>query len=80
MITPEEAENLSQKAIEEYVKACKCQSREDIANVLMKLVSMSGAAMCQVVGVNDAVQRMRESTDYIAKSQAGQVFVKRRAN
>lgn len=71
MITPHEADDLAQKTIQEYVNACRCNSTQDIGNVLMKLASMCGLAMCATVGHAEAVSRLQGTTDYIEKSQAG---------
>lgn len=66
MITPSDAEILATKTIEAYINECQCGSEKDIANVLMKLASMCGLAMCAVVGQEDAVNRMQGTTNRIA--------------
>jgi hypothetical protein len=71
MITPKQAEQLAQKVMQDYVKECKCDSTQDVANALMKLVSMCGLGMCATVGQAEAVARLQGTTDYIAKAQAG---------
>lgn len=71
MITAQQAEVLATKTMEDYVKACGCDSTQDVANVLMKLASMCGLGMCATVGRNEAVSRLQGTTNYIAKSQAG---------
>lgn len=71
MITPQQADELANKTIEDYVNACGCRDKQDVANVLMKLASMCGLGMCAVVGQPEAVSRLQGTTDYIAKSQAG---------
>ena len=76
MITPQQAENLAHKTVEDYVNACGCKSHEDVANVLMKLVSMCGLGMCATVGQAEAVARLQGTTDYIAKTQAGKNWKK----
>jgi hypothetical protein len=40
MITPQEAEDLAQKSMQDYIAQCGCNSTEDVGNALMKLVSM----------------------------------------
>lgn len=80
MITPKEAEKLAQKVMQNYVAECKCNSNEDVANVLMKLVSMCGLGMCAVVGQPDAVARLEGTTNYIAKTQAGKQWYSQREN
>lgn len=71
MLTPAEVEPLAQKAMQDFVNACNCQTREDVANVLMKLASMCGLGMCAVVGQADAVAKLQGTADHIAKAQAG---------
>jgi len=69
MITSRAAEVLAQTAMQSYVNQCKCETAEDVANVLMKLVSMCGLGMCAVVGKEESVARLQGTTDYIAKTQ-----------
>ena len=45
MIFPQEAETLAQGTLENYINSCDCKTPQDVANVLMKLISMSGLAM-----------------------------------
>ena len=80
MITANEAEALAQKAMQDYVNACGCGSHEDVANVLMKLVSMCGLGMCAVVGQDDAVARLKGTASYIAKTEMGKNWTSERAN
>lgn len=74
MITPNEAEALAQKTMQEYVAQCDCMTPEDVGNVLTKLVSMCGLGMCSTVGKRDAVQRLQGTAAYIAKAQAGKHY------
>jgi hypothetical protein len=71
MITAQECEALAHKTVEEYVNQCGCQNNQDVANVLMKMASMCGLAVCAVVGQPEAVERLTGTTNYIAQSQAG---------
>lgn len=71
MITPDQAEELAKKAMQDYVNKCGCNTVEDVGNVLMKLVSMCGLGMCAVGGKADAVARLQGTTDYISKTQEG---------
>lgn len=71
MIFPQEAETLAQGTLENYINSCDCKTPQDVANVLMKLISMSGLAMCSVVGQQEAVARLQGTTNRIAKSQSG---------
>jgi hypothetical protein len=70
-LTAKEVEPLAQQVMQDYVKACGCANTQDVANVLMKLVSMCGLGMCATVGQEEAVDRLQGTTDYIAKAQAG---------
>lgn len=69
MITPEEAEKLAHKTVEDYMYSCDCDTTEDAANALMKLASMCGLAMRATVGQDEAVKRLQGTTDYIAKPE-----------
>ena len=69
MITPKEAERLANQTITDYVNACACDSNENVANVLMKLASMCGLAMCATVGQEEAVARMIGTANYIANQE-----------
>lgn len=80
MITPQESEVLAHKTMQDYVNACKCDTTQDVGNVLMKLVSMCGLGMCAVVGQPEAVDRLEGAVAYIAKTQAGKNWRSERAN
>ena len=80
MITPKEAEALAQKAMQDYVNACKCDTPQDVGNALMKLVSMCGLGMCATVGQPEAVKRLEGAASYIAQTQAGNNWRSERAN
>ena len=69
MKTAKEAETLAQQAMQDYVNKCGCQTKEDVANALMKLVSMCGLGMCAVVGQPEAVARLQGTTNHVAKTQ-----------
>jgi hypothetical protein len=80
MITPQESEVLAQKTMQDYVNACKCDSADDVANALMKLVSMCGLGMCAVVGQPETVDRLKGVAAYIAETQSGKSWWCERAN
>lgn len=69
MITPQQAEELANQTVQDYVNACGCEDEQDVANVLMKLSSMCGLGMCAVVGHVEAVDRLQGTTDCIAGSK-----------
>ncbi len=71
MLNPNEAEIIAQDYMQKYVNECKCDTKEDVANVLMKLMSMCALGMCATVGKNDAVERIRGTAAYIETTQAG---------
>jgi len=66
--------------MQDYVKDCGCETHEDVANVLMKLVSMCGLGMCAVVGQEEAGARLSSTTEYIATTRAGVHWRSERAN
>lgn len=80
MISPQAAETLAKQAMTDYVNACHCQTEEDVANVLMKLVSLCGVGMVAVVGHADAVARMQGTTDYISESVSSAPWKVTKAN
>jgi hypothetical protein len=43
--------------IKECVIACGCNSPQDVANVLMKLISMSGLTMCATISQDEVCAR-----------------------
>lgn len=65
MITPKDADALAHSTIENYVACCHCRTPQDMANVLMKLASMSGLAMMAVVGKEEAIDRLTGTTNHL---------------
>lgn len=59
MITPQEAQRRAQQLLEEYVAGALCTNPEDVAHVLMKLISVTGVAIASLTGQDDAVRRMQ---------------------
>lgn len=80
MVTPKEAEELAQKAIQNYLNACHLQTVEDAGNALMKLVSVAGLMMCATVGQDDAVARLQGTAAHIAKPKFSGPWKMERAN
>lgn len=68
MIVQAEAEILCKKLMEDYVNTCQCDSDIDVANVLMKLISICGIGICAVTGREDAVLRLNGTAEFINKS------------
>lgn len=73
MITPQEAERRAHQHIEEYVAGALCSSPEEVAKVLMKLISVAGVAIATVSNKDDAVFRMRLCADIVAQVPASQM-------
>jgi|LakMenE18May11ns_1017448.scaffolds.fasta_scaffold8374605_2 hypothetical protein len=80
LITSREAEILAKQAMTDYVNSCHCQNQVDVANVLMKLVSVCGVGMVATVGHSDAVARMQGATDYISENVSPTPWKVTRAN
>ncbi|MBI2278151.1 MAG: hypothetical protein HYU74_12425 [Dechloromonas sp.] len=80
MITQQEAEALAQHHMQEYIKACGCDTVRDVGNALMKLVSMCGLGMCATVGQDEAVAILEGTAAYISKTQEGRNWRSERAN
>jgi hypothetical protein len=67
MLSEKEAEDLAGKLVAEYITACDCKSRQDVANVLMKLCSLAGLVMAAGVGAGDAAGRLEATAQYVAQ-------------
>ena len=67
MLTQKKAEELATKKIQEYVNTCDCGTNEDVGNVLMKLLSVTGQALLATQGQEKAVRIMQGTTNHIAK-------------
>lgn len=67
MVTQEEAEQMAGELIAGYITSCKCKTQEDMSNVLMKLVSLSGLMMAGATGTHDAVERLLGTAAYVQK-------------
>ena len=68
MTTPEQAEELAKKAVQDYLDACNMQSRDDIGNALMKLASVTGLLMACSEGREIAAQRLEGTAEFIRKN------------
>lgn len=66
--TPQEAEELAKSAVQDYLNACRIESREQVADYLMKLVSVTGVVMAQANGSEDAVARLEGTAAFIARA------------
>ncbi len=71
MISPNEAEMIANKLIENYLVQCEPGTAEDIANALTKLCSIAGIGICASAGYDDGGARLRGILDYIKMCEAG---------
>jgi hypothetical protein len=71
MITEQEAERLAQKAMQDYVASCGCNTAQEVGAVLVKLVSTCGVGMCATVGTATAVKNIEDAAAYIGQTQGG---------
>ena len=69
MISPEEAEKLATEKIQDYVNACGCINTDDVGNVLIKLLSITGQAILATQGQDKAVAIIEGTAKLIAKPQ-----------
>ncbi|VVM98973.1 hypothetical protein [Pseudomonas fluorescens] len=80
MITPEEAEALAHTAVEAFINRCGCKSIDDVGNVLMKLVSMTGLALCATQGQEKAVDIIEGVAAHVAKPKYAKAARMERVN
>lgn len=73
MITPQEAQRRAQQLLEEYVAGALCASPEDVAHVLMKLISVTGVAIASMTGKDDAVRRMQLCVEMVRQLPASKI-------
>ena len=55
---PDEAEALAARAVGDYLNACRMDDPAQIADRLMKIVSVAGVMMAQANGADDAFDRL----------------------
>ncbi len=80
MITPVEAEELATKYVQEYVNACGCRNIEDVGNVLLKMLSVTGQAIVATQGQNTAVAMVEGTARHLAKPEFSEPYRMERAN
>lgn len=68
--TPAEAEEIAQKAIGDYLTACRMTDPLQIGNYLMKLTSVAAVLMANAEGRDNAVQRLLGTAAFIDKTMA----------
>jgi len=67
MITPDQAEQVTHRLIEGYINAAKPKDMEDVAGLLLKLISMAGLALAATCGIDDAVHALELAAEHVAK-------------
>lgn len=63
--TQDEAEKLAQKAVSEYLNACRMTDATNLSNYLMKLVSVAGCVMANAEGADDAFDRLLGTAQFV---------------
>jgi hypothetical protein len=69
MIDQAEAEKLATAKLQEYVNACHCDTLEDVGNVLMKFLSVTGQAILATQGQATAVAMVEGTARHLAKPE-----------
>jgi len=67
MISQEAAETLCVEFVSKYLKDATPCTAEDIANMLMKLVSVAGLTMYRVVGQQETMNRMIQTAAFCSR-------------
>ena len=66
--THAEAEKLAEKAVSEYLNSCRMTDTTNLANYLMKLVSVAGCVMANAEGADDAFDRLLGTAQFVLKT------------
>lgn len=69
MITQQEAEATATNLIQEWVNACKPETVEDVGNLLMKMLSVTGQAILATQGQDTAVAMVLGTAAHLAKPE-----------
>ena len=69
---PDEAEALAARAVGDYLNACRMDDPAQIADRLMKLVSVAGVMMAQANGADDAFDRLLGTAQFVLKTMPKQ--------
>jgi hypothetical protein len=67
MISQESAETLCVEFVSKYLKDATPCTAEDIANMLMKLVSVAGVTMYRIVGQEETMKRMIQTAAFCCR-------------
>jgi hypothetical protein len=66
--THAEAEALAIKAVQDYLNACRMTEDQQVANYLMKLISVAGILMSRSVGAAEAFERLHGTAYFVAEN------------
>ncbi len=69
---PDEAEALAARAVGDYLNACRMDDPAQIADRLMKLVSVAGVMMAQANGADDAFDRLLGTAQFVLETMPKQ--------
>lgn len=69
---PAEAEEHAQKAVEDYMNACRLTSTDQIADHLMKLMSVTAIVMANSVGSAETFARLEGVALFVAQNMPAQ--------
>ena len=69
---PDEAEALAARAVGDYLNACRMDDPAQIADRLMKLVSVAGVMMAQANGAYDAFDRLLATAQFVLQTMPKQ--------
>lgn len=65
---PDEAEALAARAVGDYLNSCRMDDPAQIADRLMKLVSVAGVMMATASGADDAFDRLLGTAQFVLKT------------
>lgn len=65
---PDEAEALAARAVGDYLNACRMDDPAQIADRLMKIVSVAGVMMAKANGADDAFDRLLGTAQFVLKT------------
>ncbi len=63
--TPDEAEELAQQALINYLKSCRVVGQENFGNYLMKMISVAAVAISLTEGSEQAANRLIGTAQFV---------------
>jgi hypothetical protein len=72
--TPDEAEQLATKAVNDYLTACRVADDTPLGNYLMKLASVTGVIMASAEGSSMAAARLMGTAQFVAQNLPDKPF------